>query len=332
MKSVLVIQTAFIGDAILATALLERIHFDRPNAVIDLLIRKGNEGLFTAHPFLNKLLVWDKKNRKYSGLFRLLREVREEQYDAVFNIQRYGASGFLTTFSGAKKKVGYATNPFAFLFSKKVKHRFGKDHKNVHEVDRVLDLWKKNADRTLPKLYPSKSDKEIVKSYQTTPYVTIAPASVWFTKQFPKEKWIAFINAIPKEINIFLIGGDSDAELTETIAKAVERTVTDLCGKLSLLQTAALMKKAKMNYANDSAPVHLASAVNAPICEVFCSTVPEFGFTPLSAISHVVQTKEKLNCRPCGMHGHSACPKGHFDCAQKIDVNEMLVVLDQTVE
>ena len=82
-----------------------------------------------------------------------------------------------------------------------------------------------------------------------------------------------------------------------------------------------------MNYVNDSAPMHLASAVNAPVCVIYCSTVPHFGFGPLSDISNIVEVKENLDCRPCGLHGHRACPKGHFKCAQQIDVQQLLANL-----
>ncbi len=102
--------------------------------------------------------------------------------------------------------------------------------------------------------------------------------------------------------------------------------VANTCGKLSLLQTALLMKNAKRVFCNDSAPSHLASAVNTPQTVIFCSTVVEFGFGPLSDDSQVVSVGE-LTCRPCGIHGHKACPLGHFKCALDIDVNRVLATL-----
>lgn len=327
MKRLLVIQTAFIGDAILGTALLVKLHQEYPEAKIDYLVRKGNQSLFDGHPFLNEVLIWNKQKSKYAGLWKILRVVLKRNYDAVYNIQRYAASGILTAFSGAKTKVGYKSNPFSFLFSKSVDHRLGKGFENVHEVDRVLDLFQTDHKRTLPKLYPSQQDFDAVKQFQSKPYVTIAPASVWFTKQVPEEKWVELINQIPNNIDVFLIGGKADKSIAENIISKSSREIKDLIGNLKLLETAALMKSAQMNYANDSAPVHLASAVNAPITEIFCSTVPEFGFTPLSDHAHVIQTEQKLDCRPCGMHGKSACPKGHFNCAKTIDTKEMLTVL-----
>ena len=83
------------------------------------------------------------------------------------------------------------------------------------------------------------------------------------------------------------------------------------------------MRGAIMNYANDSAALHLASAVNAPITAIFCSTIPAFGFRPLSDKAYTIEYPEPLNCRPCGMHGKKACPKKHFRCSQ-IDIENMI--------
>lgn len=325
MKRVLVIQTAFLGDAILGTALLERIHADHPDAQIDYLVRKGNESLFNGHPFLHSVFTLD-KGKKYSELLRLLKVIRRKHYDAVFNAQRFASSGFLTAFSNATIKVGYASNPLSLLFTQRVAHRLGAAFPTVHEVDRLLDLYvvEGKSERTLPKLYPSVEDEQTAHSYTARPFVTIAPASVWFTKQWPDAKWAELMRQIPQDMVIHLIGGPNDMALCQRIMDASGREASILCGKLSLLQTAALMRKAVMNYANDSAPIHLASSVNAPICAVYCSTVPEFGFTPLSANSRIIQTAEKLDCRPCGLHGHRACPKGHFKCASAIQSNQLV--------
>jgi ADP-heptose:LPS heptosyltransferase len=82
-----------------------------------------------------------------------------------------------------------------------------------------------------------------------------------------------------------------------------------------------------MNYVNDSAPMHFASAVNAPVTAVYCSTIPEFGFGPLSDNSHVVEIDKPLYCRPCGLHGYSSCPEKHFRCALEIENDQLMVTL-----
>ncbi len=317
-KKLLVIQTAFIGDVILATALLEKLHHHYPQAEIDFLVRKGNEGLFTEHPYIHETLVWDKKQGKYTNLFLLLKKIRARKYDAVINLQRFAASGFLTAFSKAKEKIGFKKNPFSFLFDKVLIHSIGnRTVTGTHEVNRCLSLIEHLTDDQpqLPQLYPTDNDWAKISTYTQHPFITISPASVWFTKQTPSEVWIEFLQKIP-HIPVYLLGGPDDSTLCMGIKnKSQHPNCTVLAGQLNLLQSAALMSYAQMNYTNDSAPMHLCSAMNAPVTAVFCSTIPEFGFGPLSQKSYVVETHELLDCRPCGLHGFQKCPKGHFKCS-----------------
>ena len=322
MKKVLVIQTAFLGDVILATALVEKIHAEFPGAAISMLVREGNESLLKNHPFLKEVLVWKKKSGKWSGLLEMLMLIRKGRYDTVFNLQRFFSSGLLTAFSGSPIRVGFQKNPMSFLFTHVTKHVIG-DHR--HEVDRNLELLKGfgNTDRTLPKLYPSESDFIKTREFKKTPYVTMAPASVWFTKQLPEQKWEEMIRNAAPGLTIYLLGAPADVDLCNRIAAAAgNKNVVNLAGKLSLLQSAALMKDAVMNYVNDSGPLHIASAMNASVTAFFLSTIPAFGFGPLSDESIIVETTEKLECKPCGLHGLKSCPQGHFKCATTIVVSK----------
>lgn len=315
----LIIQTAFIGDVILATALVEKLQRRFPEAQIDFLLRKGNEKLLAGHPKIRKVLVWEKQ-RKYRSLFHLLAAIRKERYDQVVNCQRFAASGFLTAFSGAARTAGFDKNPFSPIFSIKIPHRIGDGR---HEVARNLSLIASlaGADFEMPKLYPSEADFEKALALANAlPYVCIAPTSVWFTKQWPAHKWLALMQRIPQDTQIFLLGGPDDHAVCEGLRKGVEHAV-NLAGRLSFLESAALMQGARMNYVNDSGPMHIASAMNAPVTAVFCSTVPSFGFGPLSDRSFIVETQQPLTCRPCGLHGYKACPLGHFACAESIPVD-----------
>ena len=330
MKKILVIQTAFIGDVVLATSLIENLHQQFPEVMIDILVRKGNESLFQAHPFLNQVLVWDKKNNKYQNWVGLLFKIRSIQYDVVLNAQRFAATGAWTAFSKAKIKIGFDKNPFSFLFTHAVVHQFSE--KGQHEIDRNHQLLSSlfMTKVAMPKLYPTASDELAVSSYQQLPYLCIAPASVWFTKQFSIEKWVDLINEVPFKGPIYLIGGPGDKLLCDQILQKINRrSVVNLAGRLSFLASAALQKKAVLNYVNDSAPMHFASAVNAPVVAVYCSTLPNFGFGPLSDHSFVVQTNEALSCRPCGIHGKKQCPLKHFDCAKTIKMDQLIAPLLQ---
>lgn len=327
MKKILIIQTAFIGDVVLSTPVAEKLHHAYPGAQIDFLLRKGNEEIFANHPFLNKVIVWNKKKNKYRNLLNILKQVRQNRYDLAVNINRFGSSGFITAFSKAACTAGFSKNPFSLFFSRRVKHNISRNYANIHEIDRNLSLVSGHGEniRLEPRLYPSVNDFKKTADMVKGDYICIAPASVWFTKQFPKEKWIEFIRKINPPLQVFLLGSEKDKEYCGEIKNdTVRNNCINFAGRLSLLETAALMKNAKMNFANDSAPVHIASAMNAPVTAIFCSTVPAFGFGPLSGNSYIIETEKQLECRPCGLHGLKNCPQNHFECAYSINSDKLL--------
>ncbi|MFP4024067.1 MAG: glycosyltransferase family 9 protein [Thiohalospira sp.] len=323
MVKFLIIQTAFIGDVILATPLIEKLHHFYPDSQIDFLLRKGNENLLRNHPYVDNIIVWNKKQHKIKNLFRVIKRIRQKNYDYVMNLQRFTSTGIITTFSGAKLKAGFNKNPLSFTFSRSIKHEIGN---GKHEVERNLQLIEEITDSSFynPKLYPTNEDYEIVSQYKMHPYICIAPTSVWFTKQFPADKWIDLLKVIDTGFKVFLIGGPDDKDACDKIIEQSGlNNIINLAGKLTFLQTSALMKNATMNYVNDSAPMHMASAMNAKTTAVFCSTIPKFGFGPLAKDSKIVETEENLDCRPCGLHGYKKCPKGHFKCALTIKTGQL---------
>lgn len=327
-RPILLIQTAFIGDVILATALLEYLRETEPATPIDFLVRKGNEGLLRQHPHVREVLVWDKRQDKYRGLWHLLQRIRGAGYGRVVTLQRFASTGFLTAFSGAPERVGFRRNPFAFGFTRAVPHVIGA---GVHEVSRNLTLLDPGYQGPVrpPRLYPAPADEAAAAPYAAAgPYVCIAPTSVWFTKQFPEEQWLKLLAALSPQYTVYLLGGPPDVSACQHLLERTARPgVVNLAGKLSLLASAALMRGAVLNYVNDSAPMHLCSAVGAPVCAVYCSTVPYFGFGPLSPFSRVVQIREELECQPCGLHGYRKCPLGHFRCAYGIETSQLLAAL-----
>ncbi|GHB80252.1 glycosyltransferase family 9 protein [Persicitalea jodogahamensis] len=327
-RKILIIQTAFLGDAILATSLLESLHRAWPEAHLDLLVRKGHEALFDGHPYLHEVLTWNKKENRYRNLWALLGGIRERRYDRVITLQRFASTGLLTALSGAEHRMGFKKNPFSFTFTHAQKHIL---QAGTHEVERNFSLIEEWIAGNLqkPRLYPTPADYARVKAYQNVPYICVAPASVWFTKQYPAERWIELLQNLPSRFAVRMLGSPADFDLGQKLIETsgLNERALNLCGQLSFLESAALMQGAAMNYVNDSAPMHMASALNAPVCAVYCSTVPAFGFGPLSDESFVVERKGNLSCRPCGLHGHRACPEGHFRCALEIKTSQLTGII-----
>lgn len=291
-----------------------------PDADISFLVRKGNETLLQNDPEIKEILVWDKTRAKYANLIKLMRIVRSKKFDTVINLQRFAASGLITFYSGAKRKFGFRKNPFAFCYTTSKEHRIGG---GTHEIQRNLSLISENPEITRPRIIPGEAAEKAVTPYCRQEFVCIAPASVWHTKQYPQSGWVKLCNHLTEDSRVYLIGSPEDTTLCERIAEeSRNENIEVLAGKMSLLQSAALMARAKMNYVNDSAPLHLTSAMNAPVRAVFCSTVPDFGFGPVSDNSRAIQIQEDLYCRPCGLHGYKQCPEKHFECARKIKTTQ----------
>lgn len=322
-QKILIIQTAFLGDAILATSVAEELHYFYPQAKIFLLVKKGNEDIFQNHPFLT---IWTHdKSRKISSLVYLIKKIRREKFDVVINLHRYLSSSILTVLSGAKFKISFTT-PLSFLFNYHTKHHF---QKNIHEIHRYHQLIKpltKSDKIFLPKLYPDES--KIHHHFIKKKYVCLFPGSIWATKQLPPSKWIELIQKLSKsDVEIYLCGSKSEEKLCEYIrVKANENNVFNMAGKFSLSEILNIIQYSKRIYCNDSAPLHIASALNVPVTAFFCSTVTDFGFYPLSEDSQVIEVKG-LECRPCGVHGYTECPQHHFKCGLEININEVEIKL-----
>jgi heptosyltransferase-2 len=294
--------------------------------------------------------VWNKKKNKYQHLFQIIQNIRRIKYDVVINVQRYLATGIITVLSGAKKTIGFDKNPLSFLFSEVVAHQFGaaaeaaggaaaaagraaaqnSNSASLHETSRNHALLASltTAPVAKPALYPSAAHFAAVQKWQGAPYICMSPGSVWETKKMPAKNWIDLINAVPTNYTIYLMGALNETALCAEILSGSSRGgVVNIAGQLNLLEAAALIKGARLNYVNDSAPMHLASATNAPVAAIYCSTIPAFGYGPLSDTQFVVETLEHMPCKPCGLHGKKACPLGHFNCGHSITTAQLLAPL-----
>ena len=320
MQNFLIIQTAFLGDVILSTPIISELNRIYPDAKIDIVVRKGNESLLANNPKINYVYVWNKNDGKYKSLFSIIRSIRKQKYDEVITLQRFTNAGLITRFAKTKSRIGFNKNAFSKMYSKTVPHSL---EDGTHEVERNLSTIAHHGAHKLvrPELYPSESDREVIEGFIKKKYYCLAPASVWETKKLPTAKWTELIEILIQKGEVKLIGGPTDFDLCANIQKEFPKDVHNLAGKLTLLQSAALMERAEMNYVNDSGPLHISSAMNAATRAFFCSTVPDFGFGPLSEDSKIIESNKTLDCRPCGFHGHKKCPQGHFDCGYTIEIS-----------
>lgn len=333
-KKILIIQTAFIGDTILASQFARAVKNEYPNSEIHFFLRKGNESVIQGLSSIHKVWVWDKQGGKTKNLLKLIWNLRKIKFDMVFNLHRHFNSGLVSVFMNSPFKVGFQQNPLSIFYTHKVNHQI--PHETVtgvwHEVQRNLQLLEQaspgfkivdNSKIYKPELPIQEKNLKKIEAYAVGNYFVIAPASVWFTKAWSEQKYRELTVELSKQGKIYFIGAPSDKELCDRIRKDIPHT-ENLCGPLNLIDSAALMKNAKRVFVNDSAPLHLASCVNAKTTAIFCSTVQEFGYTPLADDSVVVDVGNSLSCRPCGLHGYKSCPLTHFGCSENISIQSVL--------
>jgi heptosyltransferase II len=330
MKRAIVIQTSFLGDVVLSLCIPQKLKRFYPECVVEVVVRKGSEGLLAHHPAIDKVWTWDKQKNKQKNLLSLIRALRAERYDLAINLQRYASTGLMMASIQADKKVGFDAswldNPFGFALD----HRYPavKDGpvNTDHEVDRYMRMIAPYTDdtREIPRIFPRPEDYQAVARYtEGTPYLVIAPFSVWLTKEFPVQQWIKVIKKLSYDYRVFMVGSAAESRVCNELA-IFHPHAENLAGQLSFLELAALMSRSAQVFCNDSMPQHLAGAVNAPTTVLYLSTVPEYGFYCLSDKVRIAQVNQALDCRPCGLHGHKQCPKGHFKCAMEISIDDVV--------
>jgi heptosyltransferase-2 len=189
------------------------------------------------------------------------------------------------------------------------------------------------TDRT-PELFPSSQDfsyaQELLQGSGIKGQdrvVGIAPGSIWATKRWLPERFAEVSDRLIKEagVKVIFLGSKDDEKLCIEIANLMEEKPIILAGRTSILQSAAIISQCKVILSNDSAPVHMASAMKKPVVAIFGSTIPEFGFAPYGE-GHIIIEK-KMECRPCGIHGKNKCPKKHFKCMTEITTQEVFEAL-----
>jgi heptosyltransferase-2 len=300
-NNILVIQTAFIGDAILTLPLVQVLKKNHPSSSIDIVVVPRTAEIFSNHPALYTIISYDKHgiDKGIIGLLRLRTILHSRKYDLIIVPHRSFRSAFLTWSLKPTMSIGFDRSAGRCLFTENVHY-----DPTVHEIERNLlllgPLKIKTVTKDLPRLYPSSQD-------------VLAVDSV-LNKYVPNKR-MSLIAVAPA---IVLVGSKEDEVLcSEIIELSLAKNIFNFAGMLPLLQSAELIRRSKVLISNDSAPMHLAVAVGTPVIAIFGATVPEFGFTPCGPRDIVVET-EGLKCRPCAIHGGKTCPIGTFECMLNI--------------
>ncbi|RRD40769.1 lipopolysaccharide heptosyltransferase family protein [Leptotrichia sp. OH3620_COT-345] len=288
---ILIIHTAFIGDIVLSTPLIQKTKDIYPNSEIDYLTLPANKSIINNNPNLRNILTYDKKgeDKGIKGFLKILKIIKENKYDMAIIPHRFIRSIALARFAGIKKIIGFDVATGSFLLTEKKHYDMSK-----HEVERLLTLLDYEGEKVPLKIYPSEKDylkiRNILDSKKYDKLITVAPGSQRPEKIWPLEKYGELIKKIAenKKNLVVTTGGKTEKKLPLKLENF--ENIVDLRGELSLLEFSALLSLSDIIVSNDSAPVHIGSAFEKPfIIGIFGPGKKSLGFFPWTEKSNVIE-------------------------------------------
>jgi len=327
LKKILIIRFSSIGDIVLTTPLLRCLKAQLPDVEIHYLTKKKFESVLSANPYIDHLHTINQQ------IAEVLPSLKKEKFDRVIDLHKNFRS-FGIRLSLLRPGSGFSKVNFRKWLMVKFKINRLPEY---HIVDRyfkaIEKLSVKNDGKGLD-YFIHEDDRlslnDLPENFRNG-FVGIVIGGMHFTKILPAEKVIELIKKMEKPV--VLMGGPEDFKRGESIMEASEAPVLNSCGLYSLNQAASLVSLADKIVTNDTGLMHIAAAFKKEIISVWGNTIPEFGMYPylpksVSQKSHLFQV-ENLNCRPCSKIGYDKCPKSHFNCMNKQDVDEMAKILNQ---
>jgi heptosyltransferase-2 len=310
----LVVQTSFLGDVVLTTPLIAELG---KRGDVDVLTTVPGAQILANNPSIRQTLVYDKRNadRGFSGFARIIGSLRGK-YDVAYMAQGSLRSAGVAVAAGIPERIGFDTSAGRALYTKRVPYK-----PDRHHAERLWWLSMSDCadppqpDQLQPHLYPEANERHEVDELLANnrvgeKFVVFAPGSAGGPKRWPFYPELAAL--VSNELQVVVVGGKADTVTGDTIVAqlAPERGV-NAAGRLSMLASTELIRRAAAIVTNDSAPQHLASATGTPTVALFGPTVPAFGFGPLAPGRQTAGLAD-LACRPCHKHGPDRCPLGHW--------------------
>lgn len=327
----LLIQTAFLGDVVLTTPLLTALA--ERHGPVDVVTTPAAAPLLETHPAVRRVFPYDKRktDRGWRGLRALAGRLAAERYGNAYLPHRSLRTAALALLARIPSRIGFRGG-WSFLYTEAREKPV-----SGPECDRLLALVGEAPGAYAPALRPSTEDEAAAAALLrdggiAAGFVALAPGSIWGSKRWPHYGELA--RQLAQRTAVLVVGGPDDAGLGEEIRRAAaggegRRRIVNACGKLTLRQSAALIGHADVLVTNDSAPLHMATAMGTPIVAVFGPTVPEFGFGPIRP-GDVALGMDGLPCRPCSRHGPPECPLGHHRCMRGLSPDAVLAAIEET--
>ncbi len=317
---VLIVRFSSIGDIVLTTPVVRTMKQQLEKVEIHYLTKKSFQVILKNNPNIDKLITIEKEIDEVIG------DLKKEKYDLIIDLHKNLRTKRL------KLKLRVPSHSFDKLNWEKwklVKFKINSMPK-VHIVDRyfgaVESLGIKNDGKPCDYFIPEEDEIDVEKEFGFTDFQTIAIGAQFKTKRMPKELLVKIITKINDPI--ILLGGEMDAIFALEIMDALpEKNIKSACGGFNLNQSASIVKQSNRLITNDTGMMHIASCFGVQISSVWGNTVPDLGmypYYPNKKDKFSIHEVKGLNCRPCSKIGFQECPKKHFDCMMKQNVDEIV--------
>jgi heptosyltransferase-2 len=320
IHTILFVTLSNLGDIILTTPVLERIHEEFPEAKIDVITGDPGKALFPGHPAVREVIV----PRRHSPLavrFLSTMALRRRRYDLAVDLK----NSLLPFIVGAKYKASSLATALKGQGARGKGREKAKQHKVYEHLSRLASLGIDISGT--PKFFIPVTQEEKVfvdkalKSAAGKKIVVMNPGAKSHLKRWDAAKFadLAVRLTETQGCHIFVVGNDDDKDVMARFLPLAKSCVTDLSSRTSLGALADLMRRSGLVVTNDSAPLHVASAVNAPTVAIFGPT-DEAKYGPLASKSIVVRPPD-IVCRPCGK---ALCSIGPDEgCISRLSVEEV---------
>ena len=304
--NILVMKLTALGDVVLITASLKALREKFPEAQIHCLTSPEGAALLQRCPYLDSVIIFDPRHKNFPALWKMGTHLRRFRFDKIIDFQNNRASHLLGFLALPKESHGFDNGKWSFLLSHKIKDNVPGLPPVEHQFRILEQLGIRYQKDVRLELWPSPRDYEYVRNLLEGEWlgnlkdivgINIAASARWGTKNWPLEHIIKLCDLLgQKNIRVVLTGQTKDKPLAQQILKKTKAKPADLTGKTSIIQLSALLTHFKAYISPDSAPLHVAAAMNVPVVALFGPTDPGRHMPP-SAQSAVFQ--KTLRCSPC---------------------------------
>lgn len=315
---ILIIRFSSIGDIVLTTPVLRCCKQQLKNAEIHFICKSAFTSTIEFNPYIDQLITFEK------DINEVIPQLKKQNYDVVIDLHNNLRSRRLKSALGKKSIAFNKLNVKKFLAVALKNKGLLPD---VHIVQRYLQtvesLGVKDDGKGLDYFISEKDsvDLSFIHPGLENGFAALVVGGSYYTKKIPLNKLIEICNQSKQPI--VLLGGKEDTEIAAQVVATCKNTF-NLCGKLSLNQSAFVLRHSSFVITSDTGLMHIASAFGKKIFSLWGNTIPEFGMYPYKPGegSEILEVKN-LKCRPCSKLGYSKCPKEHFKCMNEIDVRNI---------